>query len=155
MSSAFIRSTIEVRHSSFSFLAATALSRIGATSTVCAGAAAGAAAADEDPPAGVAPAIVPPAGADEDPPAGVAPAVVPPTGAAVAVLLPKIPLMIFPKMLIVRSQWLEMVCVADGVRRSLGTVSTGSTAPGSRRESSEAGRTCQCDIHWSVSASDP
>src|ERR1700761_2207639 len=39
MSSAFIRSTIEVRHSSFSFLAATALSRIGATSTLCAGAA--------------------------------------------------------------------------------------------------------------------
>ena len=39
MSSAFIRSTIEVRHSSFSPLAATALSRIGATSTVCAGAA--------------------------------------------------------------------------------------------------------------------
>jgi uncharacterized membrane protein len=48
-----------------------------------------------------------------------------------------------------------MVCVVDGVRGSLGTVSTGSTKSGSRRESSEVGRTCQCDIHRSVSASDP
>src|SRR5207342_2352208 len=98
MSSAFIRSTIEVRHSSFSFLAATALSRIGATSTVCAGAAAGAAAVDDEPPAGAVPAVAPPA------------------GAAVAVLPPKIALMIFPKMLIVRSQGLEMVQGGDGVR---------------------------------------
>src|SRR5260221_472399 len=52
MSSAFIRSTIEVRHASFSPLAATALSRMGATSTVFAGAAA----ADDDPAAGPAPA---------------------------------------------------------------------------------------------------
>ena len=35
--------------------------------------------------------------------------VAPPAGAAVAVLPPKISLMIFPKMLIVRSQGLEMV----------------------------------------------
>src|SRR5258707_13678942 len=62
ISSAFIRSTIEVRHSSFSFLAVTALSRIGATSTDCPGAAG----ADDDPvlaaappPAGAAPALDP------------------------------------------------------------------------------------------------
>jgi hypothetical protein len=76
MSSAFIRSTIEVRHSSFSFLAATALSRMGATSTVYAGA------ADADDVLAAAP-----------PPAGVAEAVV-----------PKIALMILPKILIVCSQ---------------------------------------------------
>src|ERR1700753_262151 len=82
MSSAFIRSTIEVRHSSFSCLAATALSRIGATSTVFAGAAV---APPDD-------AVHPEAGAADPPPAGVALAE-----------LPKIALMIFPKMLIARS----------------------------------------------------
>src|SRR3974390_1643013 len=86
MSSAFIRSTIEVRHSSFSFLAATALSRIGATSTVCAGLAAGA--ADAPPP---------PAGG-EAPPAGLG---APPAGEAAPAELPKIAPMIFPKILIV------------------------------------------------------
>src|SRR4051794_23476624 len=80
ISSAFIRSTIEVRHSSFSPLAATALSRIGATSTLCGGAAG-------DPP-------VPP-GLEAGPPAVVVP------GAAASALLPKIAPMIFPKMLIV------------------------------------------------------
>src|SRR5215467_2512273 len=84
MSSAFIRSTIEVRHSSFSCLAATALSRIGATSTVCAG-------ADAVPP---------------PPPAGAA---APPAGVALAEW-PKIALMIFPKMLMVGSQWTSRSC---------------------------------------------
>src|ERR1700761_5702641 len=88
MSSAFIRSTIEVRHSSFSCLATTALSRIGATSTLCAGAAV-APPDDAVPPDDAAP---PEAGAAEPPPAGVAPAE-----------LPKIALIIFPKMLIARS----------------------------------------------------
>src|SRR5437667_4735410 len=86
MSSAFIRSTIEVRHSSFSPLAFTAWSRMGATSTV---AAAGAAAAPPDDPA---------------------PAAVPPPAGAASALVPKIALIIFPKMLIVRSQESE-----DGV----------------------------------------
>src|SRR6185437_7094174 len=82
MSSAFIRSTIEVRHSSFSCLAAAALSRIGATSTLCAGAGVGAAAATELPPR-------PDTAA-------------PPVGAEAAEWL-KIALMIFPKMLIMCS----------------------------------------------------
>jgi hypothetical protein len=55
ISSAFIRSTIEVRHASFSPFAATALSRIGATSTIAAGAA-------DDPPDPVPAAAPPPAG---------------------------------------------------------------------------------------------
>src|SRR6187399_1773856 len=75
MSSAFIRSTIEVRHSSFSPLAFTAASRIGATSTVAAGAA-------------------------DDPADGADPAAVPPGAGAASALVPKIALMIFPKMLI-------------------------------------------------------
>jgi hypothetical protein len=74
-----LKSTIEVRHSSFSPLAFTAWSRMGATSTV---AAAGAAAPPDDP----------------------APAAAPPPAGAASALLPKIALMIFPKMLIVRSQ---------------------------------------------------
>src|SRR5258705_7172217 len=41
MSSAFIKSTIDVRHCSFSFLSATALSRTGAISMACAGVEAG------------------------------------------------------------------------------------------------------------------
>src|SRR5258708_20860723 len=89
MSNAFIRSTMEVRHSSFSPLAATALSRIGATSTDCAGAA-GATDDTEEPAVDPAPAVaLPLAGAA----AGAAPA-----------LVPKIALMIFPKMLIVSSR---------------------------------------------------
>src|SRR6516165_2393163 len=103
MSSAFIRSTIEVRHSSFSFLAATALSRIGATSTVCAGLAAGAAAAPP-PPVGAAAAPPPPpagAAAAPPPPAGLD---APPAGEAALAELPKIAVMIFPKILIVCSQ---------------------------------------------------
>src|SRR5581483_8288055 len=76
MSSAFIRSTMEVRHTSFSCLAATALTRIGATSTVCAGAVD----ADDDPP----------------PPGTPAPAGAPPLAEAAFVDWPKIALMIFP-----------------------------------------------------------
>src|SRR5579872_885675 len=83
MSSAFIRSTIDVRQASFSCLAATALSRIGATSTVCAGAVE----ADDDPPPGAAP----------------GPAVAPPLAGVASAEWPKIALMIFPKMLIVHS----------------------------------------------------
>src|SRR6201999_1073905 len=83
MLSAFIKSTIEVRHSSFSFCAATALSRIGATSTVAAGAADALADDEAAPPEAVAVAA---------PLAGVALAEV-----------PKIALMIFPKMLIAHS----------------------------------------------------
>src|SRR6185312_6124264 len=49
-SSAFIRSTIEVRHASFSPFADAALSTIAATSTVCAGALAGVAVDAGDPP---------------------------------------------------------------------------------------------------------
>src|SRR5262249_10267208 len=49
-SSAFIRSTIDVRHASFSPFAAAALSTIAATSTVCAGALAGVAVGAGDPP---------------------------------------------------------------------------------------------------------
>lgn len=85
MSSAFMRSTIEVRHASFSFWAATALSRIAATSTLCAGADAGAAAEF------VLVAALPLAG------------VALPAGAASA-LVPRIALMILPKILIVCSQ---------------------------------------------------
>src|SRR3979409_491681 len=84
ISSAFIKSTIDVRHSSFSCLAATALSKIGATSTLAAGGI-----ADEDP--GVEFTV----GA-EPPPVGVA------SGAASA-LVPKIAPMIFPNMLILTS----------------------------------------------------
>src|SRR4051794_34310688 len=79
MLSAFIKSTIDVRHSSFSFCAATALSKIGATSIVCAG-------ADDV------------RGLVAEPPA----AVVVPEPAASA-LVPKIALIIFPKMLICTS----------------------------------------------------
>src|ERR1700749_5066951 len=110
MSSAFIRSTIEVRHSSFSFLAATALSTMAATSTGCAGAVDDAVApppavalpaevqpAVVPPPARHAPAPPPPAVAlpAEFPPAVVPPpaAVAPPAGAAVP-LVPKIALTI-------------------------------------------------------------
>src|SRR5262249_9620899 len=90
--SAFMRSTIEVRHSSFSCLAATALSRIGATSTVFPGEEAGAAAA-----------IVPP------PPAGAPPLeLAPPVGAALAVW-PKIALLIFSTMLIACSKWTSIL----------------------------------------------
>src|SRR5258708_2264517 len=81
ISSAFIRSTIEVRHASFSPLAATALSRIGATSTDCAGA----------------------AGADDDPVADPVPVAAPPPAGAAPALDPKIALMIFPQILIVGS----------------------------------------------------
>src|SRR6516165_896487 len=101
MSSAFIKSTIDVRHCSFSFLAATALSRMGATSTFCAGAAE----ADEE---------LPVCGADaEADPAGpglpgaalpLAAGTLPPPAGAASALVPKIPLMIFPKILIVLSQ---------------------------------------------------
>src|SRR5258708_39638753 len=79
MSSAFIRSTIDVRHCSFSFLSATALSRIGAISMACAGVEAG---------------LPPPPGL-----AGAARAVVAP-GEAASALVPKIALVILPKMLI-------------------------------------------------------
>src|SRR5664279_1606008 len=63
MPSAFIMSTIEVRHSSFSFWAATALSRIAATSTDCADPAGADGAADPVPaaepvPTGVAEAVL-------------------------------------------------------------------------------------------------
>src|SRR5579872_2168441 len=78
MSSAFIRSTIDVRHASFSCLAATALSRIGATSTVCAGA----------------------VDADDPLPLG---ALAPPLAGVASAEWPRIALMIFPKMLIVHS----------------------------------------------------
>src|SRR3954463_2731651 len=80
MSSAFIRSTIEVRHCSFSPLAAAARSTIAATSTDCAGDGDDGAAAEPEPPAA---------------PAAGAPA---PPGAASA-LEPNIAPMIFPKML--------------------------------------------------------
>jgi hypothetical protein len=72
ISSAFIKSTIDVRHSSFSFLTATALSKIGATSTLAAGAA-----ADDDPDAGLALGVEPPA-------AGVATALLPKIAPGVA-----------------------------------------------------------------------
>src|SRR4051812_14792832 len=81
MSSAFMRSTIEVRHSSFSFWAATSLSTMAATSTVAAGGAPG---ADD--------------GADAVPAGALGDGAVP-AGAAEAGLLPKIAPMIFPKML--------------------------------------------------------
>jgi len=81
ISSAFIRSTIEVRHSSFSFLAATALSRIGATSTDCAGA----------------------AGAADEPAGDPVPVAAPPPAGAAPALEPKIALMILPKILFVGS----------------------------------------------------
>src|SRR6516164_2235928 len=100
MSSAFIKSTIDVRHCSFSFLAATALSRMGATSTFCAGAGEAGeelpvcgADAGADPAAPALPGAAPPPAGALLPPAGVAPA-----------LVPKIPLMIFPKILIALSQ---------------------------------------------------
>src|ERR1700760_2531041 len=90
MSSAFIRSTMEVRHSSFSCLAATALSRIGATSTLAIGAV--------DPPDEV---DVPDedVGLPVDPEPPVVAVVVP--GLAAVAWVPKIALMILPKMLIV------------------------------------------------------
>src|SRR6516162_6671861 len=100
MSSAFIKSTIDVRHCSFSFLAATALSRMGAMSTFCAGAGA----ADEELPVDGAD-----AGADPAVP-GLAGAALPLAGAPLplavvaSALVPKIPLMIFPKILIALSQ---------------------------------------------------
>src|SRR5262249_47690654 len=102
MSSAFIRSTIEVRHSSFSCLAATALSRIGATSTLCAGAADGAADAVAPPP-------------EAAPPAGVAEAE-----------WPKIAPIIFPKMLIS----LLPSGLRDGVLRDVLTALGGFWLPG-------------------------
>jgi hypothetical protein len=77
ISSAFIKSTIDVRHSSFFFLSATALSKIGATSTL----AAGAAAADD-------PGVELTLGADA-PAVGLAPD-------AASALVPKIAPMIFP-----------------------------------------------------------
>src|SRR3954447_11800313 len=79
MSIAFIRSTIDVRHCSFSVLAAIALSSMGAISMVCAGVEAG-----SPPLPGV-------AGA---PATGVAPC------AAASAFVPKIALVILPKMLI-------------------------------------------------------
>src|SRR5215475_9640277 len=89
MSSAFMRSTIEVRHSSFSPLcAATALSTIAATSTVCAGAADGEAEGAAD--------GAEAEGAEAE---GAPPEVAPPAGAAAAGWLPKIALTILPKML--------------------------------------------------------
>src|SRR6266851_4808861 len=101
MSSAFIRSTIDVRHSSFSLCAATALSRIGATSTDCAGA------ADD----AVDDAVLVP------PPAAAPAEAVPPLGGVAPAACPKIALMIFPKMLIICSQWMRD-CV-KGLERSL------------------------------------
>src|SRR3569832_927534 len=102
MSSAFIRSTIEVRHSSFSCLAAAAVSTSAATSTLWGGAAGvdvlGAA------PLGAGAAAVPPdigaASAGATPPlcAALVPAPLP-VGVALAEW-PKIALMIFPKTLI-------------------------------------------------------
>jgi hypothetical protein len=89
MSRAFIRSTIEVRHSNFSCFAATALSKIGATSTVFAGAE-GAGAVDECDAGGAA--VAPPL-----PPADAGGA---PLGLDAPAELPKTALMIFPKMLI-------------------------------------------------------
>jgi hypothetical protein len=109
MSSAFIRSTIDVRHSSFSLCAATALSRIGATSTVRAGAADAGAADDDAVDEGAAD-----DGAADDPvlaaapPGTVAPGAAPPL-AGVAAAWPKIPLMIFPKTLIDCSHDYEIV----------------------------------------------
>ena len=92
ISSAFIRSTIEVRHASFSPEAAAALSTIAATSTVCPGAAVVAdyAVVVADPAAGLVPAAAPPLA--DGAPAGVALA-----------LVPRIALMIFPKILIICS----------------------------------------------------
>src|SRR5690242_18960917 len=95
MSSAFIRSTIEVRHASFSCLAAAGLSTIAATSTLC-GAAAGVDALGALPlGAGAAP-VPPELGAAS---AGATP----PVGAAVSAS-PKIAILIFLKMLIICSQ---------------------------------------------------
>src|ERR1700744_921693 len=89
MSSAFIRSTIEVRHASFSPFEAAALSTIAATSTLPIGAAG----ADDDPEvAGVAPL------------ADALPAGPPPLAGVALAWLPKIAPMIFPKILIACSQ---------------------------------------------------
>src|SRR5689334_13697436 len=95
MSSAFIRSTIEVRHSSFSCLAAAALSTIAATSSLC-GAAAGVDAVGAVP-LGAGAAAVPPE-------LGAASAGATPAGGAAVAEWPKIALMIFPKTLISCSQ---------------------------------------------------
>jgi hypothetical protein len=93
--SAFIRSTIEVRHASFSPVAAAALSTIAATSTVCAGAADAVEAADG--PAEDDAVLAPLAEA-------LPPAAAPPLAGVALAWLPKIAPMIFPKMLIVCSQ---------------------------------------------------
>src|SRR3954469_107305 len=90
ISSAFIRSTMEVRHSSFSPFDFTAASRIGATSTLAAGPPA------EDELAGAAPED----GAAAPPDVGAVPADGAPAGAVALALPPKIALMILPKMLI-------------------------------------------------------
>src|SRR5258708_1408800 len=70
---------IGLRHSNFSFLAGPGLSRIGATPTDCAGAAVVVAVADP------------------------VPVAAPPLAGAASALVPKIALMIFPKILIVCS----------------------------------------------------